>query len=188
MASRRLVPASVREALLGIPSDIASLERNYLLADDDLDLIGTRRRPENRLGLALHIALLRHPGQGWLDDTDPPTPLVAWLAEQIKRAPFQRWPATAPGDATRIRITDQLWAVHAFTGILDAFTDLRFVPASTTMRTAMDAWHSRAAFDQPDDWSASWRERRAVSDAQLSWASASCLPSRETYMPWSGSV
>ena len=84
MASRRLVPASVREALLGIPSDIASLERNYLLADDDLDLIGTRRRPENRLGLALHIALLRHPGQGWHDDTEPPAPLVAWLAEQIE--------------------------------------------------------------------------------------------------------
>ena len=74
MASRRLVPPSVREALLGIPSDIASLERNYLLADDDLDLIGTRRRPENRLGLALHIALLRHPGQGWHDDTEPPAP------------------------------------------------------------------------------------------------------------------
>ena len=52
MASRRLVPASAREALLGIPSDTASLERNYLLADEDLDLIGTRRRPENRLGLA----------------------------------------------------------------------------------------------------------------------------------------
>ena len=79
MASRRLVPASVREALLGIPSDIASLERNYLLADDDLDLIGTRRRPENRLGLALHIALLRHPGQGWHDDTESPAPLVVWL-------------------------------------------------------------------------------------------------------------
>ena len=63
MASRRLVPPSVREALLGIPSDIASLERNYLLAADDLDLIGTRRRPENRLGLALHIALLRHPAR-----------------------------------------------------------------------------------------------------------------------------
>ena len=71
MASRRLVPASVREALLGIPSDIASLERNYLLADDDLDLIGTRRRPENRLGLALHIALLRHPGRGKRAPTAP---------------------------------------------------------------------------------------------------------------------
>ena len=87
MASRRLVPPSVREALLGIPSAIASLERNYLLADDDLDWIGTRRRPENRLGLALHIALLRHPGQGWHDDTEPPAPLVAWLVEQIE-GPF----------------------------------------------------------------------------------------------------
>ena len=55
MASRRLVSASARETLFGIPSDTASLERNYVLADDDLDLIGTRRRPENRLGLALHI-------------------------------------------------------------------------------------------------------------------------------------
>ena len=43
MTSQRLVPASVREALLGVPSDIASLEHNSLLADDDLDLIGTRR-------------------------------------------------------------------------------------------------------------------------------------------------
>ena len=47
MASGRLVPASVREALLGIPSDIALLERNFLLADDDLDLIGPHRHPEN---------------------------------------------------------------------------------------------------------------------------------------------
>ena len=61
MASRRLVSVAAREALLGIPSDTASLERNYLLTDEDLDLIGTRRRPENCLGLAIHIALLRHP-------------------------------------------------------------------------------------------------------------------------------
>ena len=61
MASRRLVPASVRESLLGIPSDIGSLERNYVLPDEDLELIATRRRPDNRLGLAIHIALLRHP-------------------------------------------------------------------------------------------------------------------------------
>ena len=95
MASRRLVPASVREALLGIPSDIASLERNYLLAADDLDLIGTRRRPENRLGLALDIALLRHPGQGWHDDTEPPAPLVAWLPGQIEVPSRRVYPAHA---------------------------------------------------------------------------------------------
>ena len=83
MASRRLVPASVRASLLGIPSDIGSLERNYVLPDEDLELIATRRRPGNRLGLAIHIALLRHPGQGWIDGIEPPAPLVAWLAEQV---------------------------------------------------------------------------------------------------------
>ena len=31
--------------------------------------------------------MLRHPGQGWHDDTEPPAPLVAWLAEQIE-VPF----------------------------------------------------------------------------------------------------
>ena len=82
MPSRRLVPASVRDRLLGIPADIGSLERNYVLPDEDLDLISTRRRPENRLGLAVHLALLRHPGQGWVEELDLPAPLVAWLAEQ----------------------------------------------------------------------------------------------------------
>ena len=107
MASRRLVAASVREALLGIPSDIASLERNYLLAADDLDLIGTRRRPENRLGLALHIALLRHPGQGWHDDTEPP-PLVAWLARaRQQRAAMKksRMPSTVAQPSIDERLT-----------------------------------------------------------------------------------
>ena len=83
MALRRLVSASARETLFGIPSDTASLERNYVLADDDLDLICTRRSAENRLGLAIHIALLRHPGQGWLDGDDLPGPLIRWLAEQV---------------------------------------------------------------------------------------------------------
>ena len=83
MAPRRLVPPSVRDTLLGIPSDTVSLERNYVLADEDLELIGTRRRAANRLALAIHIALLRHPGQGWLEDTDLPGPLLIWLAEQI---------------------------------------------------------------------------------------------------------
>ena len=83
MASRRLVSASARETLFGIPSDTASLERNYVLADDDLDLICTRRSAENRLGLAIHIALLRHPGQGWLDGDDLPGSLIRWLAEQV---------------------------------------------------------------------------------------------------------
>ena len=82
MSSRRLVPASVRERLLGIACDVWSLERHYILPDEDLALVATRRRAANRLGMAVHIALLRHPGQGWLDGIEPPPQLIAWLAEQ----------------------------------------------------------------------------------------------------------
>ena len=119
-------------------TDIASLERNYLLVDDDLDLIGTRRRPENRLGLALHIALLRHPGQGWHDDTEPPAPLVVWLAEQIE-VPFPSLARYGSRGATRSN--HRRLAVRHL--------GLRtFVPAHN-MRTAMDL-AARAAFDTDD--------------------------------------
>ena len=83
MASRRLLPPSVRDTLLGVPTDIASLERNYVLADEDLELIDTRRSAVNRLALAIHIALFRYPGQGWLEGTDLPGALLVWLAEQV---------------------------------------------------------------------------------------------------------
>ncbi len=42
MASRRLVPASVRDSVLGIPSDIGALERNYVLPDEDLGSIAEK--------------------------------------------------------------------------------------------------------------------------------------------------
>ena len=50
MVSGRLVPASVREALLGIPSDIASLERNseHIVLTGDYDW-----NPRGRCALAI---------------------------------------------------------------------------------------------------------------------------------------
>lgn len=51
-----------------------------MLNREDHDLIRTRRRHENRLGLAVHIAQLRHPGQGWIDGTIMPEPFIMLLA------------------------------------------------------------------------------------------------------------
>jgi hypothetical protein len=65
MAARRLLSLASKKSFFDIPSDMASLERYYVLATDDLDLISSRRSPENKLGLAIHIALLRYPGMGW---------------------------------------------------------------------------------------------------------------------------
>lgn len=65
MARRSLLTARTRQELFGIPEDPKQLTRFYTLSRNDHGLIRTRRRDENRLGLAIHIALLRHPGQGW---------------------------------------------------------------------------------------------------------------------------
>ena len=97
-----------------------------------------RRRPENRLGLALHIALLCHPGQGWHDDTEPPAPLVAWLAEQIE-VPFPSLARYGSRGATRSnhrRLAVRHLGLRAFVLAHD-------------MRTAMDL-AARAAFDTDD--------------------------------------
>jgi len=81
MAKRYLLSSSVRGSFFDIPSDMASLERYYVLATDDLDLIGSRRGAENRLGLAIHIALLRYPGQGWRNSDQIPPEVIHWLSE-----------------------------------------------------------------------------------------------------------
>jgi TnpA family transposase len=83
MASRHLLSPTARMSLFDLPADMASLERYYVLATDDLDLINARRGSKNRLGLAAHIALLRHPGQGWREAIQIPPELIHWLADQI---------------------------------------------------------------------------------------------------------
>ena len=80
--TRKILSSRARSELFGVPTDFESLSRHYLLNEDDLDLIRTRRGGENQLGLALHIALLRHPGFGWHEDFMPPAELIEWLAEQ----------------------------------------------------------------------------------------------------------
>ena len=56
---------------------------HYLLSPSDLELVRTRRRDENRFGLAVHVSLLRHPGQGWYDGMVLPEPFLEWLGDQI---------------------------------------------------------------------------------------------------------
>lgn len=83
MAPRHLLSSAARESFFDIPSGMASLEKFYVLATDDLDLISSRRGAENRLGLAIHIALFRHPGQGWRDNHQVPPEVIHWLSDQI---------------------------------------------------------------------------------------------------------
>ena len=83
MPPRSLLSARARADLFDIPTDADGLMRHYLLSPSDLELIRTRRRDENRFGLAVHISLLRHPGQGWRDGVVLPAALLDLLGDQL---------------------------------------------------------------------------------------------------------
>lgn len=83
MTGRRILTRSTREAFFGLPLDSHSLQQYYLLSEPDLNIIRSRRGKGNQLGMAIHIALLRHPGQGWHEERALPEVFVHWLADQI---------------------------------------------------------------------------------------------------------
>jgi TnpA family transposase len=83
MPRRTLLSAEARSRLFGIPTERAEMARHYVLDAADLALVRARRRPANRLGFAVGLCLLRHPGTGLGPGEGPPTAMLAFVAEQI---------------------------------------------------------------------------------------------------------
>ena len=82
MSRRDLLTDEERRALFGVPADHDALVRLYTLSRDDLELMRARRGDANRLGFAVQLALLRHPGFSMADGI-PSQTLVAFMAAQI---------------------------------------------------------------------------------------------------------
>jgi TnpA family transposase len=63
------------------------LVRHYTLSEADLAAVGRCRGDHNRLGFALMLCYLRHPGRPIRTGERPPAALVAFVAEQIDVLP-----------------------------------------------------------------------------------------------------
>ena len=83
MARRPLLTNEERQLLFGVPGDPDALARHYTFTRSDQDLMAGRRGAANRLGFAVQLALLRHPGMGLAQMEEPIDALVAWLAAQL---------------------------------------------------------------------------------------------------------
>ena len=83
MARRRLLTGEEWRRLFDAPHDETAIVSHYTLAVEDLDLIGRRHRSANRLGLAVQIALMRHPGFGLQPAIGVPDAILHYLAAQI---------------------------------------------------------------------------------------------------------
>lgn len=83
----QLLTESERDQILAIPIDRDQLARLYTFEASDMEIIGARRERRNRLGVALQLALLRHPGttlaQVIRDHGAIPHHLADFVAEQL---------------------------------------------------------------------------------------------------------
>ena len=83
MARRQLLTEEERRVVFGVPMDRDALARHYTLTRTDLDLVATRRGDPNRLGFAVQLMLLRHPGLPLAQIGEPIDALADWMAVQI---------------------------------------------------------------------------------------------------------
>jgi hypothetical protein len=83
MPRRTLLSSEQRARLLSIPIDAAEMTRHFVLSAEDLTLIRTKRRATNRLGFAIQLCALRHPGRV-LDPAELlPEAMLAFVGKQI---------------------------------------------------------------------------------------------------------
>ncbi len=83
MPARSLLSAEQRTKLFSIPTDTAAMARHYVFDAADLANIRARRRASNRLGFAVQLCVLRHPGRVLDPNEVPPEPMLAFVANQI---------------------------------------------------------------------------------------------------------
>src|SRR5262249_4740636 len=87
MPRREILSPAQREALLVIHVDRAGLIEHSVLSEQDISLVRQRRGDNNRLGIAVQLALRRFPGTALQGDETPPKELINFLALQLRVPP-----------------------------------------------------------------------------------------------------
>ena len=83
MARRTVLTSRQRSVLFSLPQHEADLLRHYTLSEEDLQNIGARRRPRNKLGFALQLCVLRYPGRLLAQGEFVPPAVVDFIGHQL---------------------------------------------------------------------------------------------------------
>src|SRR5690242_8903851 len=82
-ANGALLSESQRVQLLALPTSLRELEERYSFTPGDLEFIGAHRTNSNRLGIAVQLCFLRHPGWAWTPEERIPATMLRWIAAQV---------------------------------------------------------------------------------------------------------
>ena len=100
MPRRSLLTPAERATLLAFPTTDDELIRHYTFSEADLSAIRQRRGNHNRLGFAVQLCYLRHPGFALPSEAEPPASLLNIVGSQLYIEP-DIWPQYAQRPETR---------------------------------------------------------------------------------------
>ena len=103
MARRQQLSEAQAAELFDPPTEQRELVRHYTLSGADLAAIRRCRGDHNRLGYALMLCYLRHPGRALRAGERPPPGMLEFVAEQIDVSPGTPGTPDEPGSAERSR-------------------------------------------------------------------------------------
>ena len=87
MTRRRQLTEAQIAALFEPPTDPREMVRHYTLSSADIAMVRNCRGDQNRLGYALMLCYLRHPGRPMRVGEHPPSALISFVAAQIDVLP-----------------------------------------------------------------------------------------------------
>lgn len=144
MATRELLSPAQRQRLTELPDpmDERELARHHTLSEEDLRVIGTRRRPETKLGFAVGLCYLRFPGRPLRAEERPPQNLLEYVAAQIGEDPAAFDEYVKGRDTTRREHFTEIMRVFGFRSFdaevrRDLFETLLPVAMGTDRGTAL---------------------------------------------------
>lgn len=103
MARRKILKAQDRRELFDIPDDEDSLIRHYSLSAADRLEIDLRRREHNKLGFAVQLCVMRHPGRVLAAGEIPPGAMQNM--SPTRSAPIPLCSQPMPAGKKRVAIT-----------------------------------------------------------------------------------
>lgn len=86
MPRRELLSPAERQQLTCLPNDRREIEAHYTLTPADRELVAARRGDHNRLGFAVQLCFLRHPGWVWTPQEKVPAAMLRFIASQVGAA------------------------------------------------------------------------------------------------------
>ncbi|WP_456391288.1 Tn3 family transposase [Profundibacter sp.] len=113
MPRRHILTERQRKALFDLPTDEGALLRHYILDDDDIEHIRTRRHAHNKLGFALQLCAFRYPGRLLTAGEVIPLPVTEFIAAQIGVKPHEL-AGYAETDVTRRRHLIDLRSIYGY--------------------------------------------------------------------------